>query len=72
MPHQLHYDRDWATKCKMARTVDPFFIFNNVNNFEKLKIGEQFLIKKPMFGDNSHIILWYINKLLCLAFLQMD
>ena len=35
-------------------TVDPFFIFNNVNNFEKLKIGEQFLIKKPMFGDNSH------------------
>ncbi|MBD23032.1 MAG: hypothetical protein CL572_05160 [Alphaproteobacteria bacterium] len=35
-------------------TFDPFFVLNNVNNFGKIKIGEQFHIKKPIFGDNSN------------------
>ena len=35
-------------------TFDPFFVFNNVNNFGKIKIGEQFYIKKPLSGDNSN------------------
>lgn len=35
-------------------TYDPFFSLNNVNNIGKVKIGEQFMIKKPIFGDNSN------------------
>ena len=35
-------------------TFDPYFLINNVNNFEKVKIGEQFIIKKPVSGDNSN------------------
>ena len=30
-------------------TYDPFFVLNNVNNIGKVKIGEQFMIKKPNF-----------------------
>ncbi len=35
-------------------TFDPYFLINNVNNFEKVKIGEQFIFKKPVSGDNSN------------------
>ena len=37
-------------------TFDPYFLINNVNNFEKVKIGEQFIIKKPVSGDNLMVI----------------
>ena len=35
-------------------TFDPYFLINNVNNFDKVKVGEQFIIKKPVSGDNSN------------------
>ena len=35
-------------------TFDPYFLINNVNNFDKVKVGEQFIIKKPVSGDNRN------------------
>jgi len=34
-------------------TFDPFFFFNNVNNFGKVKLGEQIYFKIPASGKNS-------------------
>ena len=35
-------------------TFDPYFLINNVNSFGNVKIGEQFIVKKPLSGDNSN------------------
>ena len=35
-------------------TFDPFFVINNISDFGKVKIGEQFQIKRPISGDNSN------------------
>ncbi len=35
-------------------TYDTYFIFNNVNEIGKFKIGEQFYFKIPISGKNSH------------------
>ena len=34
-------------------TYDPFVFINNVNNFGRVKIGEQIYFKKPLSGKNS-------------------
>ncbi len=34
-------------------TLDPFFFINNVNDFGKVKLGEQFYVKIPASGKNS-------------------
>ena len=35
-------------------TVDPYFLINNVNSFGKVKVGEQFIIKKSVSGYNDN------------------
>ncbi len=34
-------------------TYDPFILLNNVNNFGKIKLGQQFFYKSPASGKNS-------------------
>lgn len=34
-------------------TYDPFFYINNLNNFGKIKVGQQFLFKTSALGKNS-------------------
>jgi hypothetical protein len=34
-------------------TFDPFFFINNVNDFGRIKLGEQFFVKIPASGKNS-------------------